>query len=180
MHTQLRAVAMAAMLSLHGAAFAEGGGKAELSVPMNSVDRNGIGTALGHVQISETRYGVVFTPSLTGLPPGLHGFHLHTNPSCEPQEQDGNPVAALAAGGHFDPAGTNRHGLPWGDGHLGDLPALFVDEAGSAQYPVLAPRLKLKDVRGRSLMIHAGGDNHADAPAPLGGGGARIACGVIP
>jgi hypothetical protein len=29
-------------------------------------------------------------------------------------------------------------------------------------------------------MIHEGGDNYADAPKPLGGGGARIACGVIP
>ena len=29
-------------------------------------------------------------------------------------------------------------------------------------------------------MIHAGGDNHADHPAPLGGGGGRIVCGVIP
>jgi superoxide dismutase, Cu-Zn family len=28
-------------------------------------------------------------------------------------------------------------------------------------------------------MIHSGGDNYSDAPAPLGGGGARIACGVI-
>jgi Cu-Zn family superoxide dismutase len=29
-------------------------------------------------------------------------------------------------------------------------------------------------------MIHAGGDNHAEHPAPLGGGGPRIACGVVP
>lgn len=28
-------------------------------------------------------------------------------------------------------------------------------------------------------MIHAGSDNHADHPQPLGGGGARVACGVI-
>ncbi|HPY41396.1 MAG TPA: superoxide dismutase [Cu-Zn] SodC2, partial [Thiolinea sp.] len=28
-------------------------------------------------------------------------------------------------------------------------------------------------------MIHMGGDNHADHPAPLGGGGARMVCGVI-
>jgi Copper/zinc superoxide dismutase (SODC) len=34
------------------------------------------------------------------------------------------------------------------------------------------------DVKGRSVMIHAGGDNYSDQPAPLGGGGARIACGV--
>jgi Cu-Zn family superoxide dismutase len=37
----------------------------------------------------------------------------------------------------------------------------------------------MSDVKGRSLMIHAGGDNYADQPAPLGGGGARVACGVI-
>ena len=36
------------------------------------------------------------------------------------------------------------------------------------------------DVAGRSLMIHAGGDNYADAPKPLGGGGNRMVCGVIP
>jgi Cu-Zn family superoxide dismutase len=29
-------------------------------------------------------------------------------------------------------------------------------------------------------MIHEGGDNYSDQPKPLGGGGARIACGVIP
>ena len=28
-------------------------------------------------------------------------------------------------------------------------------------------------------MIHAGGDNYSDTPAPLGGGGARIVCGVV-
>ena len=38
---------------------------------------------------------------------------------------------------------------------------------------------RAKDFAGRSLMIHAGGDNHADHPAPLGGGGARLVCGVV-
>ena len=28
-------------------------------------------------------------------------------------------------------------------------------------------------------MIHAGGDNFADTPEKLGGGGARLACGAI-
>ena len=88
-------------------------------------------------------------------------------------------VAALAAGGHYDPGKTGRHGLPWGDGHLGDLPGLYVDATGAATTPVLAPRLKLEDVKARSLMIHAGSDNHADHPKPLGGGGPRLVCGVI-
>jgi Cu-Zn family superoxide dismutase len=146
---------------------------------MNLADEKGAWGAIGQIVISETPYGLVFTPALTGLPQGLHGFHVHENPSCAPQEKDGKMVPALAAGGHYDPTGSKKHGLPWGDGHLGDLPALTVDASGTATNPVLAPRLKMADVKGRSLMIHLGGDNHADHPAPLGGGGARLACGVI-
>ena len=37
----------------------------------------------------------------------------------------------------------------------------------------------LAEVSERALMIHAGGDNHSDHPAALGGGGGRIVCGVI-
>ena len=74
---------------------------------------------------------------------------------------------------------TLRHAAELTLAHRGDLPPLFVDAEGSATQPVLAPRLKMSDLTGRSLMLHAGGDNHADHPAVLGGGGARIACGVI-
>jgi Cu/Zn superoxide dismutase len=31
-----------------------------------------------------------------------------------------------------------------------------------------------------AAMQHPNGDNYSDTPKPLGGGGARIACGVIP
>ena len=173
MQARFKILFVAATLSLCGAA------RADIPVQMNAVDEKGIGRSIGEVIVSETTYGVVFTPSLSGLPTGMHGFHVHENPSCEPKEQNGKMVPALAAGGHYDPAASKRHGLPWGDGHLGDLPALFVDAMGNASNPVLAPRLKLIDVKGRSLMVHAGGDNHADHPAPLGGGGARMVCGVI-
>ena len=140
----------------------------------------GIGEAIGVVTISETAYGLVFTPRLEKLSPGLHGFHVHQNPSCLWAEKDGKTVVGLAAGGHYDPAQTGMHDTPFGKGHLGDLPALYVDENGMATSPVLAPRLKkLEDVRGRALMIHEGGDNYSDEPAKLGGGGARMACGVI-
>jgi superoxide dismutase, Cu-Zn family len=173
MQARLKIFLVATTLSLCGAA------RADVTVQMNTVDEKGIGKSLGQVVVSETPYGVVFSPALAGLPPGLHGFHVHENPSCDPKEKDGKMVPALAAGGHYDPTATKRHGLPWGDGHLGDLPGLFVDAMGNANNPVLAPRLKIADVMGRSLMVHAGGDNHADHPAPLGGGGARMACGVI-
>ncbi|MCG2584851.1 superoxide dismutase [Cu-Zn] SodC [Massilia sp. TS11] len=152
---------------------------AELSVNMNIVNEAGVVKAAGTVLVSENAHGLVFTPNLSGLPAGLHGFHVHENPSCDAADKDGKKTAALGAGGHLDPAASKKHGLPWGDGHLGDLPALYVDANGNASQPVLAPRLKLADLKGRSLMIHAGGDNHADHPAMLGGGGARIVCGVF-
>ena len=51
---------------------------------------------------------------------------------------------------------------------------------GSATQTLTAPHIKdLATIRGKALMIHAGGDNYSDQPAPLGGGGARIACGII-
>ncbi len=150
-----------------------------LTIKMNFVDATGIGESAGTVTVTESKYGLVFSPDLKGLPPGLHGFHVHENPSCMPAEKDGKAVPALAAGGHYDPAKTGKHGFPWGDGHLGDLPPLYVNADGIADQPVLGPRLKLSDLPGRSLMVHAGGDNHADHPAPLGGGGARMVCGVI-
>lgn len=173
MQTLFSALCVAGIVMLSTAAHAD------VAAEMNAVDAKGVGKSLGTVAVSESAYGLVFTPALSGLPPGAHGFHVHENGSCEAKENDGKMVPALAAGGHLDPAGTKRHGLPWGDGHLGDLPALFVDANGGASNPVLAPRLKMADLKGRSLMIHIGGDNHADHPAPLGGGGARIVCGVF-
>jgi Cu-Zn family superoxide dismutase len=79
----------------------------------------------------------------------------------------------MAAAGHYDPANTGKHLGPHGEGHKGDLPVLTVDADGRATTDVVAP-----DVKGHSIMIHAGGDSYSDQPAPLGGGGARIACGV--
>ncbi|WP_299599493.1 superoxide dismutase [Cu-Zn] SodC [uncultured Microbulbifer sp.] len=152
---------------------------AETVVSVLKLDSRGVGSMLGTVTISESPYGLVFTPNLKGLPNGVHGFHLHENGSCEAAEKEGNMVAGLAAGSHYDPNKTGKHGFPWGDGHLGDLPPLYVDNDGNAMTPVLAPRLKASDLKGRALMVHAHGDNYSDQPKPLGGGGARIACGVI-
>jgi len=168
----LLSLAAAALLPLSARA-------AEATVTLNLAQADGPGAAVGTVKLVETRYGLVFQPALTGLPPGLHGFHVHENASCAPARQGDATVPAGAAGGHLDPLGSKHHGEPWGDGHLGDLPPLFVAADGSATNPVLAPRLKLADVAHHALMVHAGGDNHADHPAALGGGGARVACGVI-
>lgn len=156
---------------------------ASLEVDVYESTLQGRGAKLGTVTVSESKYGLVFTADLKGLPPGLHGFHIHTNPECGPgpDAKTGEMIPSGAAGGHYDPHKTGKHGFPWeDDAHLGDLPALYVGPDGMSNASVHAPRLKtLDEVRGRSLMIHAGGDNYSDHPKPLGGGGARMACGVI-
>lgn len=151
----------------------------ELVIQMNLVNEQGIGKGIGTITASDSKYGLLLVPQLKGLTPGIHGFHVHENADCGPATKDGKKVAALAAGGHFDPLKTGHHTGPYGDGHLGDLPALYVNKDGAATCPVLAPRLKTADLRGRSLIIHAEGDNYSDKPEKLGGGGARVACGVI-
>ena len=153
---------------------------ASQDIPINMVSADGAPQAIGSIAITETPYGLLLTPNLKSLPVGVHGFHVHENGSCEAGEKDGVKGAALAAGGHFDPQKTGKHLGPYADGHLGDLPAVYVTADGMATYPVLAPRLKsISEIKGHALMIHAGGDNHSDMPKPLGGGGDRVACGVI-
>jgi Cu-Zn family superoxide dismutase len=152
----------------------------EATATIHAVSAEGIGQDIGTIQLADSAAGLVIQTDLSDLPPGPHGFHLHSQGSCEPAHNDqGQMTAALGAGGHYDPDNTGRHAGPEGDGHKGDLPVLEVAADGTAQVTLSAPRLTVAEARGRALMIHAGGDNYSDEPQPLGGGGARIACGVL-
>jgi len=153
---------------------------AEVTIPINAIDSTGVGAVIGTLRAKDSKAGMVVTPKLAGLGAGPHGFHVHENPACGTKEVDGKPVAGLAAGGHFDPDKSGHHEGPWGHGHQGDMPALAVNGDGSATDPVVVPRLKVADLKGRAVVIHADADNYADQPKPLGGGGARVACGVVP
>ena len=194
MQTLLRAFFLASGFALAGSVGAE-----EIDVAIHRISAEGVGEVIGEVKAVDNEYGLLLMPNLIGLSPGIHGFHVHQNPDCGPAEKEGEMVAGLAAGGHYDPQDTGAHKGPYDPaGHLGDLPALYfeIQEAtpagmvaeekgkieaplGAATLPVLAPRLKTADLKGRSLMIHQGGDNYSDYPQPLGGGGSRVACGVV-
>jgi len=127
-------------------------------------------TKLGTVSFEDTAKGLLITPVLAGLPAGVHGFHIHQHGNCG--------AAGMDAGSHFDPAKTDSHLGPEGQGHKGDLPALTVSAEGTTSGTLLAPHLSTADVKGLAVMVHAGGDNYSNEP-PLGGGGARIGCGVV-
>lgn len=136
-------------------------------VTINFTDLDGVGAVVGTVKLVDTRYGLLLIPDLEGLPVGPRDFHVHTNPTCGAAPRNGEMVRGLAAGGHFNPFNMDRHEGPYSENSpLGDMPPLVVSTDGTATIPVLAPRLEVQYLNGRSLMIH-------DVD------GERLACGVI-
>lgn len=126
----------AALVSLAGmSTYAQAG---DMSVTMYEMTSEGIGKKIGSIQLEDTSYGLLITPHLTGMDPGLNGLHVHENPGCATANENGHIAPGGAAGGHYDPGGTNRHAGPYGDGHLGDLPNLVVETDRSVSIPVLA------------------------------------------
>jgi superoxide dismutase, Cu-Zn family len=152
-----------------------------VTVPMMLATPSGPGAPVGTVTLADGPQGAIVTTDLQGLPAGQHGFHIHAGTSCAPgPDKTGKVIPAGAAAGHLDPAMTGKHLGPEGMGHMGDLPFITVAADGSDRETLNAPHVtSVAALKGHALMIHAGGDNYSDTPAPLGGGGARIACGVI-
>ena len=135
---------------------------------------------VGTVTFKDTEAGLQVGVQLWHIPTGEHGFHIHVYPDCGAQvDAFGEKQPALKAGGHYDPNETHKHLGPNNNGHLGDLPVIQANALGDVDMCVYAPRLTVADVVGRSVIVHAGGDNYQDTPFPLGGGGKRIVCGVI-
>src|SRR5215468_3547443 len=89
----------------------------QVVVTINEITATGVGAAIGTVTLNDGPNGLVIQPNLKQLAPGEHGFHVHTNPDCGVA----NDAAGMAAGGHYDPAKSEKHLGPKGEGHLGDL-----------------------------------------------------------
>ncbi|MDO6441764.1 MULTISPECIES: superoxide dismutase family protein [unclassified Marinobacter] len=159
-------------------------GNRSKTVTMKHATASGPSEVSGTIRIVENDKGIVLTPNLKGLSPGLHGFHLHENGNCGPTEEEAeigtslDAVAGGKAGEHYDPGLTETHSGPYGDGHLGDLPNLYFNDKELATHPVYAPRLTLRDLPNRALVIHANPDNYSDDPKN-GGSGRIVACGVV-
>lgn len=156
-------------------------GAATVRAKLALATADGPGRDVGSVTFKDAPGGARIVVRLHDLPPGAHGFHVHDKGSCAPgPDKTGKIIPAGAAGGHYDPEMTGKHAGPEGLGHQGDLPVLQVDDAGRAKLEVTAPHIaSVATLAGHALMVHVEGDTYSDEPAPLGGGGARLACGVI-
>jgi Cu-Zn family superoxide dismutase len=115
--------------------------------------------------------------SLTGVPPGVHAFHIHAAGSCEPPFK--------SAKGHFNPFAKGHGFLNPKGKHAGDLPNVHASHSGQLDFEALADQVTLEegpenslfDADGSAIVIHQGPDDYVTDPA--GAAGPRIACGVI-
>lgn len=64
-----------------------------ITVPMQMVTGKDSGQSVGEIKITETKFGLLFTPQLQGLVPGIHGFHVHERPSCDVLQKEGKLIA---------------------------------------------------------------------------------------
>jgi Cu-Zn family superoxide dismutase len=143
--------------------------------------RDASGARVGRVWMYERRRDgdVLLLARVHDLPPGFHGFHIHTTGRCE-------APGFTTAGGHFNPAGASHNA------HAGDLPSLLVNADGRAILATTTDRFSIADLRdadGSAVMVHSGPDNFANIPPRYGtpdqetlntgDSGSRIACGVV-
>lgn len=140
------------------------------------------GAPMGTVTFTQTEAGVLIDADLSGVPEGVHGFHIHETGACTPD--------FAAAGGHFVGDG-DAHGFRADDDpHAGDMPNIHVPASGELHVEILNDRISLEeagllqdddgplfDGDGSALMIHSGADDYYTQPS--GDAGDRIACAVI-
>ncbi len=142
------------------------------------------GDTAGTATFTAKADGVQVTVNVSGLTPGQHGMHIHEFPNCtDSTDASGKKVVFGAAGSHFDPDYSHRHGSPDASnaqGHGGDLPMLTVGADGRGSASFFTNRLSLSgqnSIMNRSIVIHAAPDDYKTDPA--GNSGARERCGVI-
>lgn len=134
------------------------------------------GESIGSANLLDGPNGLMIRVELApgSLTPGWHGIHLHATGDCSDvgmYKMSGGHVGKMEGGhGLLNPKGPEN----------GDLPNIWAAADGSAGYEAfttLDTLGALVDEDGSAIIIHEGEDDHMTQP--IGGAGARVACGVI-
>lgn len=114
----------------------------------------------GTVGFYPTDLGILVRAEISGLPSpsGIYAFHIHEGSDCN------------LPGTHFNP-GRQHH--PY---HAGDLPPLF-SANGRAFMVLLTDRFALRQIIGKTVILHSGVDDFTTQPS--GNPGQILACGQI-
>jgi Cu-Zn family superoxide dismutase len=126
-------------------------------------DKSGI---RGKVLFYSLPGGVMVEANIVGLPKnknGFFGFHIHSGDQC-------SGIGFSSTGTHYD---RDNHMHPR---HAGDLPPLL-SAGGRAYLAVVSDRFSMREILGRTVVIHDNADDFTTQPA--GNAGRKIACGVI-
>uniref|UniRef100_A0A0A7DP43 Superoxide dismutase [Cu-Zn] n=2 Tax=Saccharinae TaxID=1648026 RepID=A0A0A7DP43_SACSP len=115
---------------------------------------------------------------ITGLTPGLHGFHLH--------EFGDTTNGCISTGPHFNPNNLT-HGAPEDEvRHAGDLGNIVANAEGVAEATIVDTQIPLSgpnSVVGRAFVVHELEDDLGKGGHELslstGNAGGRLACGVV-
>lgn len=115
---------------------------------------------------------------VTGLTPGLHGFHLH--------EYGDTTNGCISTGAHFNP-NNMTHGAPEDEvRHAGDLGNIVANSDGVAEATTVDKQIPLSgpnSIVGRAFVVHELEDDLGKGGHELslttGNAGGRLACGVV-
>lgn len=121
----------------------------------------------GCVQFYQESGSVLIEARISGLPreseTGFFGFHIHQGKDCSGSDFSGT-------GSHYNPTDQSH------PKHAGDLPPLL-ECHGNAYLSLRTDRFSVREIIGRTVVIHSDPDDFHSQPA--GNAGKKIACGVI-
>lgn len=167
------AMSIAALGTASCVAIDNAGGSADDKRPMAAAALiRSDGVRAGGARLIPAGAAMILRVDAQGLPPGVHGMHIHATGRCDPPDFS-------SAQGHWNPSGRAHGSANPAGPHAGDLPNLLVGAAGTgvAEFRLPPSAGPLFDHDGAAVVIHAAADDLRTDPS--GNSGARIACGVL-
>jgi Cu-Zn family superoxide dismutase len=138
------------------------------------------GLVEGEIVVQNTGFHKIkLTAVFTSLPPGKHGFHIHTAGDLRGEGCQG-------ACAHYHVGSATSHGDEPGSKrprHTGDLGNIEMPTHGNFEKSWILRITSVQDLWGRSVIVHADEDDlglggHEDSKT-TGHSGARIGCAIF-